>query len=153
MLQARLVAPIAKLVAKSSCGEWAPILGHKKGQIARWACVDDALQLWQDWQFKLNRVAVPVFVLSELERAAAQMGMTSGLLREGVTTGLKSPDSTGGFRAFFMAMDAPGSSRRAFFLTVPSQATVKSLSSPFDHVLDRIGAVFQASPVEQSCEG
>ena len=78
------------------------------------------------------------------------MGMTSGLLREGVTTGLKSPDSTGGFRAFFMAMDAPGSSRRAFFLTVPSQATVKSLSSCFDHVLDRIGAVFQAYLVEMA---
>ncbi len=27
---------------------------------------------------------------------------------------------------------------RAFFLTVPSQATVKSLSSPFDHALGEL---------------
>jgi hypothetical protein len=33
---------------------------------------------------------------------------------------------------------------------VPSQATVKSLSSPFDHALDGIGVVFGASLVKQS---
>ena len=44
----------------------------------------------------------------------------------------------------------PDLSERAYLLTVPSPTTVKSLSSPFEHALDRIGVVFLAYLVEQA---
>jgi hypothetical protein len=44
----------------------------------------------------------------------------------------------------------PNLFERACLLTVPFQATVKSLSSPFDHAFDGIGVVGKASLAEQA---
>ncbi len=73
MRQTGLVAPFAELVTKSSRSEWASILCHKERQIARWTCVDDALEFRQDWKVELNRVAVPILVLGEPKTAVANV--------------------------------------------------------------------------------
>jgi len=73
VLQTGLVAPFAELVAKSSRAERAPNLGHKKRQISRWTCVDDALEFRHDWKVELNGVAVPILVLGEPKTAVANV--------------------------------------------------------------------------------
>jgi len=39
---------LAKPVAKSTDGEWAPALAYEQGQVARWTCIDDALKIGED---------------------------------------------------------------------------------------------------------
>ena len=69
MRQTRFVAPRPELRAKAFGAERFPILGHQKGEIARWTFVDDALENRQHRKCELHRIAVADLALCEAQEA------------------------------------------------------------------------------------
>ena len=73
MIEPGLIAPLPKLVTKSSVREWPPKFVDEESEIADRRCVDNRLQGWKDRKHQLVRLLITTLVLSEYQLAAAYM--------------------------------------------------------------------------------
>jgi hypothetical protein len=71
--KASSVAPLSHLAAEAFRGEWLAELRDKESEITTRAGINDLLQNWENRKLKPHRMTIAIFLLRELEHAAADV--------------------------------------------------------------------------------
>ena len=73
MLEPSIVAPLTESVAEAGDAERPAVLRHKKGEVARLASINHALESGQHGEFENNRAPVTVLVLGKPDATIANV--------------------------------------------------------------------------------